>query len=65
VQGQTPDALFDALAVAFVQMISDASCYVVSGSWPKAAGGQEVRWPDFRALFAQLEHGPLRDNSNE
>lgn len=32
-KGQTPDALFDALA----------------------AGGQEVRWPDFRALFAQLE----------
>ncbi|CAE7657846.1 NUDT8 [Symbiodinium sp. CCMP2592] len=32
-EGQTPDALFDALA----------------------AGGQEVRWPDFRALFAQLE----------
>ena len=31
VQGQTPDALFDALAVAFVQMISDASRYVVSG----------------------------------
>ena len=27
---------------------------------PKAAGGQEVLWPDFRALFAQLERGPLR-----
>ncbi|CAE7549447.1 RPGRIP1L, partial [Symbiodinium sp. CCMP2456] len=32
-KGQTPDALFDALA----------------------GGGQEVRWPDFRALFAQIE----------
>ena len=26
----------------------------------QAGGGQEVRWPDFRALFAQIEPDPLR-----
>ena len=31
VQGQTPDTMFDVVAVAFVQMISHASGYVVSG----------------------------------
>ena len=68
VQGQTPDALFDALATALVSCQSLCRRYLVDGkiaSWPKAAGGQEVRWPDFRALFAQLEHGPLRGKSNE
>ena len=68
VQGQTPDALFDALATALVSCQWLCRRYLVDGkiaSWPKAAGGQEVRWPDFRALFAQLEHGPLRGKSNE
>ena len=31
-------------------------------SWPKAAGGQEVRWPDCRT-FPQPAHGPLRGSS--
>ena len=60
-QGQTSDALFDALVMAQVQpavaLLLSPPRLLPTAS--QAAGGTEVRWPDFRALFAQLELGPL------